>query len=104
MDRCFSTSVNRGPHSSFIYLSGPPHFIDATYKKQLPYFHIVDLHIRIYIYSSIIYNYVLFLSILFKYNTLFTYTSKNILLTTGIIFCVFVRLAENLQLFLDLLL
>jgi len=84
MDQRFSTPVNRGPHSSFIYLSGPPHFIDTTYKKQLPYFHIVDLYIRIDIYISFIYNYVLFLSILFKYNT-FIYRRKNILLIIGIL-------------------
>jgi len=45
-----------------------------------------------------------FFNILFKYNTLFTYTSENILLIIGIIFFVFVRLADNLQLFSDLLL
>ena len=42
--------------------------------------------------------------ILFRYNTLFSYTSKNIPLIIGVIFCVFARPTEKLQIFLDLLL
>jgi hypothetical protein len=36
-------------------------------------------------------SFIYFLNILFRYNTLFTYASKNILLITGIIHSVFLR-------------
>jgi hypothetical protein len=41
---------------------------------------------------------VLFINILFRYNTLFAYTSKNTL-TTGIVFGVFLGPDEHLQVF-----
>jgi hypothetical protein len=46
---------------------------------------IVDLRIRMN-YITFIYNIVLLLNILFRYNTLFTYTIKNILLIIGSVF------------------
>jgi hypothetical protein len=52
-----------------------------------------------YIYITLIYNIVLFLNILFRYNTLFTYISKNILLIIGIIFGVFVGPDKHLPVF-----
>jgi len=36
---------------------------------------------------------------LFRYNTLFTYTNENILLITGVILNVFVRPDKHLQIF-----
>jgi hypothetical protein len=45
-------------------------------------------HILEYIYITLIYNIVLFLNILYRYNTVFIYTSKNVLLIIGIIFSV----------------
>ena len=51
------------------------------------------------IYVSYLYIIVLFSGILFRYNTLYTYTSKNILLVIGIIFSVFLRPDEHLQVF-----
>jgi hypothetical protein len=43
-----------------------------------------------------IYNTVLLLIILFRYNTLLTYASKNIVLIIGIIFSVFLGPDEHL--------
>ena len=64
--------------------------------------HLVGFIIRIveHIDITLIYNTVLFLNILFRYNTLFTYISKNILLITGIIFSVFLG-SMNICKFLD---
>ena len=60
---------------------------------KLLYFYIV-IYILEYIYIIFIYNIVLFLNILFRY-TIFTYTSKNILLITGIILSVFLGPDEH---------
>jgi hypothetical protein len=46
---------------------------------------------------SYLYIIVLFLGILFRYNTLFTYTSKSILLVIDLIFSVFLGPDEHLQ-------
>jgi len=43
------------------------------------------IYVSEFIYVSYLYITVLFSGILFRYNTLFTYTSKNILLVIGII-------------------
>jgi hypothetical protein len=38
------------PPPSLIYRCRPPPFVDTvTYEKKLPYFHAVDLYIRIYV-------------------------------------------------------
>jgi hypothetical protein len=42
------------------------------------------LYIRIYVYLYFIYSIGFFLNILFRYNTLYTYTSENIVLIVGI--------------------
>lgn len=77
-----------GPPTILIYLCGPPPFesnlslrpspfVDAAAYKKI--FHIVHLYIRKHI--NFIYNMELFLNILFRYNTLFTSTSENIVNT-----------------------
>jgi len=76
----------------------PSTFVNAdAYDKKLLHFHIIDLCIRIYV--SYLYIIVLFSDILFRYNTLFTYTSKNILLVIGLIFSVFLGPDEHLQVY-----
>jgi hypothetical protein len=57
------------------------------------------IYILEYCCITLIYDIVLFLNILFKYNPLFTYTSSNILLLSGIIFSVFLGPDEHLQVF-----
>jgi hypothetical protein len=67
----------------------PAPFVDAvTYEKKFLYSHIVDLYISIYLYYFYL-QYCIVLNVLFRHNTLSTYTIKNILLTCGIIFSVF---------------
>jgi len=81
-----------------IYLFCLAHFVDAvTYEKQLLYFHIVDILHHIYI--TFIYNIILFLSILFSSNALFTYTGKNVLLKFGILCSLFFGLDKHLRYF-----
>jgi hypothetical protein len=60
-----------------------PSVIAVSYKKKLLYFHVVDLYVRVHLYYFYL-QYCIFLNFLFRYNTLFTYTSKNILLIIGI--------------------
>jgi hypothetical protein len=82
-----------------IYLCGLPPFVGAvTYEKKLLCFNNVDLYMRIY-FINFIYNNVLFLNLLFRYNTLFIYTRKNILLIVGIIFSVLLVPDKHLQVF-----
>jgi hypothetical protein len=50
-------------------------------------------------YITFIYNTVLFLYILFRYYTYFTYTSEHILLTIGIVFNVFLGPDKHLEVF-----
>jgi hypothetical protein len=70
-----------------------PTFVNAvTYKKKLLSVHIVHLYIIIYLYF-IVFKYFV------RYNTLFTYTSKSIVLRIGIIFSVFLGPNEHLQVF-----
>jgi hypothetical protein len=87
---------------------GPQHFVEAlTDQKKLLYLHVVLLYIKniyIYIYIYIVIlisnfnlSTVLFLNIVFWCNTLFSYTSKNILLVLGLIFSVFLWPDEHLQ-------
>jgi hypothetical protein len=86
------------PPPSFIYLCAPP-FVDAvTYENNSLYFHVVDLYIRIHSYYFCLQQ-CIFLNILFRHNTLFTCTSKNIPLMIGIIFSVFLGPYEHLQIF-----
>lgn len=67
----------------------------VTYAKKLHDLNIVALYIKIYLYF--IYNIVLFLNILFMFNTLFACGSESILLTTGIIVNTFLGPDEHLQ-------
>jgi hypothetical protein len=88
-----------GPPLSLIYLCGPLPFIGTiTYEKKSLYFHVVDLYIRIHLYYCYLQYYTVF-KFLFMYNTLFTYTSRNILLIIGIIFNVLLGPDEDLQVF-----
>jgi hypothetical protein len=68
-----------------------------TYEKMLLYFHNVLIYILECIYVTL--NIVCFLNILFRYNTLFTYINKNILLIIGIVFSVSLGPYEHLQVF-----
>jgi hypothetical protein len=58
------------PFSGFIYYRhAPPPLtvvVTVTYKKNLLYFHIVDLYIRIYLYLYVIYKSYSFLNALFR--------------------------------------
>ena len=86
-------------HPFELDLCGAPPFVGTvTYEKELLYFHIVDLHVRIYLYYFYL-QYCIVLNILFRYNTLFIYTSKNILLIIGITFSVFHGPDKHLQVF-----
>ena len=78
----------------------PPPFVEAViYEKKLPYFHIVDVYIRIYLYDIYL-QYCIFLNILFMCNTLFTYTSKKFsVIFCFIIFSVFLGPDERVQYF-----
>jgi hypothetical protein len=57
------------------------------------------IYILEYFYITFIHNTVLFLNILFRYNTLLTNASKNILLISSIMFSVFLGPDEHLQVF-----
>jgi hypothetical protein len=90
----------RGLPLSLIYLlAPPPHpFVDiVTYKKKSSFIYTLLIYILEYVYFTFIYNTALFLNILFQYNTLFTYTSKNIPLIICIIFSVFLRPVNTFQ-------
>jgi len=76
---------------SLIYVClPPPHPLQMLLHMIKSYF-ISTLfnYILEYIYSIFIYNILLVLNVLFRYNTLTTYASKSILLTTDITFIVF---------------
>jgi hypothetical protein len=77
----------------------PPSFLDAvTYEKKLLYFHAVGWYIIIHLYYFYL-QYCIVFNILFRYNTLFTYTSKNILLILVIILSQFLGPDKQLQVF-----
>jgi hypothetical protein len=85
------------PHFE-LHLSLWPLTLHRCYYLSL-YFHIVHLYILEYSYIAFIYNTILFLNILFRRDTLFTYRSKNILLIIGIVLSMFRRPNEHFQVF-----
>jgi hypothetical protein len=87
-----------GAPLSSLYLCVPQPFVDAvTYKKKL--ISTLLIYILEYIYITFVYNTVLFLNILFRYNALFTHKSKNIMLIIGIIPSVLLQPDKQLQVF-----
>jgi len=77
----------------------PPPIIEAvTCQKKSGFISTLLIYILEYIYISFIHNIVL-LNILFRYNTLYTYTRKNVLLIVGIIFSGFLRPVGHLKVF-----
>ena len=65
-------------------------------KTRYLYLQTVHLYIIIYL-CYLICTTILFINILFGYNTLLTYTNKNILLISGITFSVFTGPDEQFQ-------
>jgi hypothetical protein len=79
------------------FCSWPPTIRSRSYLWKERYFISTLLTcIRICLYYL---QYCIFLNISFRYNTLFTYTSTNILLISGIIVSVFLVPDEHLQVF-----
>ena len=78
----------------------PPYVHAVTYEKTLLHFHFFLLFIRIYLYYFYL-QYCFVSKYLFRHNTLFTGTTKNVLKINGIVFGVFIVSDEYLCKFVN---